>query len=801
MSGQLWLWIRRSSVQRPWLALGWPAVTGFLVVAVLLAVPYPRAPVQVEMLGLDPKLLTVSAAARTYRFIPAADPVSVTDSADGRRIRGPAQGIHFEVEGDSASITMGTTGAAYVLSLNARVQDAEGPVTPLWVEVYDTSSPEVFVVAFVEQGRGIHARAGRGGRYIVDDFLGHYDRGAAYSVELEVSPGPDGHIALRIPEIGVQRRYDAVPVARSSLVSLAVGSNALGGRAIGEVTAIRTVAPDQPYHTYVARPGFVSNVVRPAIVMVLALTVACSGVVLWRRRTTLREGFTRMRRLPIPLRSTVLILVVVALVAGVYFALAPFSGHPYDLFGAKLWSYVLSQYGLSVLYPLSSLLPSGEAFGLDRSMVNVVMSYPPLPAYVLKPVGLLYSAVSPDFVLSSRLLTLLVKAPWILMSVTGGALVFIMVRDSLREQGRESEVRWVPATQVGTLGLVMVLDTALWGQFEGVAILGYAVAAMFALRRRPGLAFVALLLTMSLKQAPIVMAPLVALLIVSRSGLRDSLRGLGIGLFACAVIWLPALWAGYTPRFIFNITMGQNVLNVLSLHPTGVPDWANIVGYGTYNVWPIVTVLFDGASGWGRYTVQALREIPWIRIDYHMVGTGLALAALLALLGVTLRWRDRVLGTRLVFLCLALAVLSVYTFMTGVHERFLAYALLPLALSYPVWHNRRHHLLLFGALAVLLGLSLLGTLALTSEWYPNASPDPLPRIANPGRFWQAFLTNDRLISFLSGLELVAYLSLWTSFVALARTGAKYVETTKHCTPVNAESRPHSGGRNGCETLR
>ena len=299
--------------------------------------------------------------------------------------------------------------------------------------------------------------------------------------------------------------------------------------------------------------------------------------------------------------------------------------------------------------------------------------------------------------------------------------------------------------------------------------MGYTLAIVCALTKRPTLAWVTLLLAAMFKQAPIVEAPFIALIILFNNGPKSGLLSLGKALLGVILALVPALWTGYTPRFLFTITAGQNVANVFSSAPPGVPEWARIVAYGTYNIWPLITGFVDNASGWGRYATPAATQFPWLGLSYVRLGTLLTSATLVVLLGLGLRYRRRVLSGHGPYLYVALVLLTVYMFMAGVHERYFAYVFLPLLLSYPAWRNRTTFFSVLSCFTILYAVSIYGTLVLTAQGFPGTSPLLSPTAHYMNRLAMKALTSDWVITIYSSLNLAAYAFLLAHFVLRLRS--------------------------------
>ncbi len=644
-------------------------------------------------------------------------------SSDGWWAKAPMSGLRFSPGHEFVSTTLITSPTAFAASFKVRVLGEAGSVQPFQFGVWDPVSHDTFSVWFSSGGQDVQAGARKiDETWLFTESLGKYELGKSYSFTVTVHRGEQGSIRLVIPELGINRTYTAIPVLRHGMLSLTLGADASKGKSAAVVTDIRMVMPSQPYYTYLAEPDFLFSVVRPGIVLFLLFAVVPAVATALKQRPS-AFGWSRLISV---LKQGIRLRVLVALLMTALFLqllMVPIGQHPYDLFTMKAFAYVIRHYGLHALYPLTTALPSGQAVGIDVSLINLVMPYPPLSGYVFGAAGYIFELLSRDFDFSHWLLALLIKIPWILSLEAGGIMIYAFTRRSLLERRRFREAEVLPfvlaAAYIFNPGLN--LAAAVWGQFETLTAFLYGLALVAGLAKRPTLAWCALLLALISKQAPIVQAPFVAVLIWQANGLKNSMASLARALGVFGLVLLPWLWVGYTPRFLFNITLGHNVANVLSSRPLGVADWQLSVGTGTYNIWPLVTAYFDRASGFARYTVSLNTRLPSLGLTYGQLGVLIALS-LLGFLGLFALWhRRRVFAKEAVFLLVAVALLTVYTWVTNVHERFLGYVFLPLLLSYPIWNRKAAFWLIVGVLTTAYSASIYGTLVLTAQWFPSTA--------------------------------------------------------------------------------
>lgn len=326
-------------------------------------------------------------------------------------------------------------------------------------------------------------------------------------------------------------------------------------------------------------------------------------------------------------------------------ALLPTQGLRGDIDQFAGWVHHIATNGLGTLY-------DGTAAG--------PVTFGPVMAYIWAAL----SAVQPAFATATDAadpaIRVLMKVPASLADLGLAALVALALRDRPRWAViAASAVLLVPATWY---------VSAWWGQYESIFVLSGLGAAMAAARGRNGLAAVLIAVSLSTKpQAIPFVLPFAAWFWASGSaaeGLRGGARELArtgvIGGATLIVLWLPFIPAGGPLDYLANLSTYQGeIFNVLSLR--------------AWNPWWLLQEAFAGGN-FIADDVAIAGPITFRHIGFAVTG----LVSFAIAVAITRDPRPRTL-----YVSLATSVLTFFTFMTQMHERYAYAALLFLVLLVP----------------------------------------------------------------------------------------------------------------------
>lgn len=371
------------------------------------------------------------------------------------------------------------------------------------------------------------------------------------------------------------------------------------------------------------------------------------------------------------------LIVLGALVAGaaIRVVLLPMDGLRGDLDQFVGWVHHIATRGLGSLY--------GET---DAGPV----SFGPVMGYVWAALATIQPAFQSITDASDPAIRVLMKLPATLADFGLAALVAFALRD---------RPRWAAiAFAAVLLHPVVFYVSAWWGQYESIfAVLGLG-ALVAASERRNGVAAALIAAALMTKPQAIPFIVPFAAWFWAAGGIREVARAAVIGVAVIVVLWLPFLAAGGPLQYLDNIRYySSGVFAILSVRAWN-PWWLlqELAAGGDF--------IRDDVAFLGPFT---LRHIGYAATAFFSVAIGLAI--------VRHPRRERLA------LGLAASVLTFFTFMTQMHERY-AYAavLFLLVLVY----DRRAYVLWF-VLSVVLTLNLLSAApasALIQRTLPHSGP-------------------------------------------------------------------------------
>jgi SAM-dependent methyltransferase len=419
----------------------------------------------------------------------------------------------------------------------------------------------------------------------------------------------------------------------------------------------------------------------------------------------------------------------------VQFLFSFLGSQPYDSYAQKTWAYISTKYGTDHLYTLSNIVPSGRSVG-TFSTINFAYPYPPLLSYIYWFSGLLYSVASPAFDMHTFVLGILMKMPWILATSMLGILIYYFSRKNF-----SAKVAFI-LSSLCLFNPCIIFESVIWGQSDSL-IASLLILSVFALRKnsiRSMWFFIGLALLT--KQTAIIPALFISFFALRKFGLSKSIQNLAFP-FTCLFLFLsPFFLMGYSPSFIFNVSVGQNVLNVIGT-PQRAAEWQIVASGGAHNLWPILTGAL-GESGWERFAYP-YQHSPLSSVADLTIFVVLIFFILIMMQSI-LSEKQEINNEKPTFYLLFLAVLTLYTFFTRMQTRYLYLTIPFLIFSFRWIHNRKAFSLLFATLTALFFLSDYSYFTLTGLWQPAFFPNFSPA-ANPlNLLIFGFVTNDTLIT-------------------------------------------------------
>jgi Gpi18-like mannosyltransferase len=370
------------------------------------------------------------------------------------------------------------------------------------------------------------------------------------------------------------------------------------------------------------------------------------------------------------------LIVLLALVAGLAIRalLLPMDGLRGDLDQFVGWVHHIATQGLGSLYGETEAGP---------------VSFGPVMAYIWAVLAAIQPAFATVTDASDPAIRTLMKLPATLADFGLAALVAFALRD---------RPRWAAIGFAAVLlHPVVFYVSSWWGQYDSLFVLTGLGALVAASERRNGLAAALLAVSLMTKPQAIPFVIPLAAWFWAAGGVREVARAAAIGLAVVVVLWLPFLAAAGPLQYVENVRWySSGVFAILSVRAWN-PWWLlqEVAADGDFIV--------DGAV-LGPFT---LGHFGYAVTAFLSVAIGLAI--------VHHPRRDRLA------LGLAASVLTFFTFMTQMHERY-AYAAVVFLLV--LLYDRRAYVLWL-VLGVVLTLNLLSAapaIASIQRALPHSGP-------------------------------------------------------------------------------
>lgn len=381
-------------------------------------------------------------------------------------------------------------------------------------------------------------------------------------------------------------------------------------------------------------------------------------------------------------------------------------GYQDDLKAYRRWAVAAADHGLGSVYSTSD------------------MDYPPLYVYVLLPLGKLYQALSPGAGRPSggdpRLWTALVKLPPLAFDLAIAALLFHMGTRAEREDASAGGRPWrwlLPGAYLANPAVVF--DTGYWGHPDSIHSFFVLAAMALAAAGRGSLAFAALALAALMKPLAAPFFPLLAALVLLRSGAAGLLRGVAAATLATSLVFLPFLLAGEAASVV------QRVLLDLDAMP--------YTAVNAHNVWGLL-------GGWRAADAPLLGPLTATNVGMASFG---ALTLALLLLAYKLHARGSGIDAQQAAVLAAAVGFAFFMLSTHMHENHLFVVLPLLAAASPAGRAWRR-LFVAATVAVLLNL-VLHDPEIPGRWpFTLGGATGVPRLSHGRLFYAAELQAVRL---------------------------------------------------------
>jgi hypothetical protein len=532
------------------------------------------------------------------------------------------------------------------------------------------------------------------------------------------------------------------------MVNLSIFASSKAG-SIATLKNYRVIIPTQTYYNYFV--GSLKDIlyIIYACIAILAIFAFRSEFCLVFNKT---RGLVKNIKYFIRTRKESYIFFAILLFSFLLQAfLSTVGSHPYDMFTQKIWAYIISYYGLGGLYPISLITPSGRASG-KPSIVNSYYPYPPLLGYYYMFIGKIYSSFYPSFEFNTPYLSFLIKLPLIIITLFVGCLIFSFIK---KKVGLKFALLLM---LIFTVNPALILNTVVWGQND-IFLALFLICSLLTFKISVTASLFFLILSLLTKQTAIPPVVLMLILMIKKYGFKKILTSITFPLTCIFLLLFPYLYSGYSLLFIINVSIGDKVFNKIAREQAlGIPEWQKVVSGGAYNIWPIMTFVFNHQLGWSRFTYPDFSSNQIFRTTYNKFGlylTSFFFILILLLSLISSKTRNDNEEAKIAYM-LYLIVFSSYLFLTRMHERYLFLTIPFLIIAFPWIKNKKIFIMLYGSLTLTFFLSIYAILSLTATWVPQFLPNFIPN-ANPfNSLAFLFTSNDFLISTLSIVNILIF---------------------------------------------
>lgn len=501
-----------------------------------------------------------------------------------------------------------TTPLTYSASFDAQVTSESPASTPLRIEVWSPATLAGYVLLFDANGDVIreqtvaHAKPSQdlvGGTAGNERVLGSYAVGTQYHVTLNVDQS--GH-SLRVqilgassPEVSsVVTAAEAPDLFAAFRPTLTLSSSAMDGTSQAVIRNFLVMLPSQPSNTAEATVKVVDPLARTLSMSLWVAALAISVLVGAGWLVATRKWWSSAS--PLAFRKGALFAIVIGL-GGVLYLVAnmPLFGlaTPHsDVFGAKVWSYVALNKGVTELYYRTLLVPAAVPW-LGVPLHEAGFPYGMTKAYYYFGVGwinhLLLNQSAKD-VVNAFSFEQLLKGLNVLFGFADSLLVYLILKPLVARLN----AMW--SAIVFGLNPAVIFVMSVWGATETVSIFFVLCSILLAEKHKPLGAWVMLAAAAYTRPQMLVFAFLLGLVYLRKFEPRANLSAIPLAVIVCfvfigpfAIGISPSLPIDYVARtFSYHIGNQQADPAYLAISP------------GYYSVWTVPLLLVNGEHGLQR---------------------------------------------------------------------------------------------------------------------------------------------------------------------------------------------------------
>lgn len=257
--------------------------------------------------------------------------------------------------------------------------------------------------------------------------------------------------------------------------------------------------------------------------------------------------------------------------------------------------------------------------------------------YILWLVGSSITIFAPEILSNKALFDVFLKLPSNLADVVTGLIIYYFVR-------KRNGPKWgLAGFLLYTLNPGIFFNSSIWGQYDGIATLFLVLSTLsISLKKMPEVALVSLAVALTLKPQTIAVLPIMLFLLILYF---EKLRWI-----SSLLVFIGSLLVIYLPFFPKNPLEG-----LLSV---------NLGSAGLFNCTTCFAINFWGIFGNWQSDLNLFFGVP-------LVTWGAVLYLFVLVIVLSIRPFKLRLSSPNLYLILALAILTFFTFLTRMHERYL----------------------------------------------------------------------------------------------------------------------------------
>lgn len=474
-----------------------------------------------------------------------------------------------------------------------------------------------------------------GGEVVDSRALGNYRLGSSYHLTILLDKSA-GQITESVRGDGVDGTASLVSRESPRMfgnIQVSLTASAIGGKGTSEVV-FRNFTLTLPHQRWWASKA--DDPIAKGLLVFFgimgALAVAVAGATRSAEAVSWMGSASGAIRGAIAGRRRTLTLVGPAI--GIYLVgnalLFPLGGHPFDMGDEKLYAYVASAYGPAQLYFLPNVVSLAKIFS-GVPYLESAFPYEPVSAYLSTFTGWLNSLLTSGggpFRLDDVRLEYVIKALNVLFGLADGLLIYAI----MRQLG--TSTKW----SLTAAGLFMFnpatwFSMSVWGQTHVFSLSLVLLAVLFAEKRQPLWAWLALAAACLTRPQMVVFGLLLGIVLVRKFSWRENLPAISWAVVLTFLALIPFTLAT-SPSLPVDIMLN----NFHVQEAGGNAASLTTVSQDAYSVWPLVTYVVGGATGAARAFTPSSTVLVG-SLTYQLLSQILTVAALLAIAGALLRRR------------------------------------------------------------------------------------------------------------------------------------------------------------------